>query len=170
VLDYVGPGHWCFVAEVCSLWKQLYVRVASREVRVTDFGRKITCVPQMTVFSVVFSSLSTVRLARAHGLNFRFPEYQRAAGMHADVAALAVAHESGIRYTASVMDGAVRHNQLDVVQFLRAQGCPLDKFVFDAAATRGDTAMCAYLHAEHCPWSAATCHTAAINCHLGTLS
>jgi hypothetical protein len=27
VLDYVGPGHWCFIAEVSSFWRDLYINV-----------------------------------------------------------------------------------------------------------------------------------------------
>eukprot|EP00953_Heterococcus_sp_UTEX-ZZ885_P006630 4048-Heterococcus_DN1.PRE.1 len=34
VLDYVGPGHWCFVAEVSKLWRELYLRVAARELQI----------------------------------------------------------------------------------------------------------------------------------------
>jgi hypothetical protein len=35
VLDYVGPGSLvqCFVAEVSSLWRYVYKKVASREIR-----------------------------------------------------------------------------------------------------------------------------------------
>jgi hypothetical protein len=41
--------------------------------------------------------------------------------------------------------------------------------VFTIAAGRGLTAICAYLQAEHCPWSAMTCHMAAIKGHHSIL-
>jgi hypothetical protein len=49
VLDYVGPGHWCFVAEVSSLWGELYKRVASTETQLVQLFKKktIICVPKM---------------------------------------------------------------------------------------------------------------------------
>jgi hypothetical protein len=31
VLSFVGPGHWLFVATVSRLWKELYARVAAKE-------------------------------------------------------------------------------------------------------------------------------------------
>jgi hypothetical protein len=124
VLDYVGPGHWCFVAEVSSLWRDTYKRVASREMQVIDSGRKVGSVPQMTLYSSIFGSASRVRHATAHGLSSTTMEYQRAAGRYADVATLQAAHAAGMRYSYAAMDGAARCNAFAVVQFLRTQGCP----------------------------------------------
>jgi hypothetical protein len=31
MLDYVGPGHWYFIAAVSKLWKDLYEKVAAEE-------------------------------------------------------------------------------------------------------------------------------------------
>jgi hypothetical protein len=154
VLDYVGPGHWCFVAEVSSLWRDLYSEVPSRELQaIARFGetKTITCVPQMTISSAVFETPARVRFAAAHGLDCTSVPCQHAAGMHADVAPLEAAHGLGMPYKNPVMEGAARCNQLAVVQFLHAQGCKLDRTLFDLAAGRGHTAMCAYLHAERCP-------------------
>jgi hypothetical protein len=172
VLDYVGPAHWCFVAEVCSLWRDLYKRVACRGMEVrTLWGMVIEmmCVPQMTMQSAVFASPSRVRHAHAHGLSYTADHDQRAAGMYADIATLEAAHDCGMPYTLAVMEGAARCNELAVVQFLRAAGCPWGRQVFERAAARGNTAMCAYLHAEHCPWSEQACIEAACYGQCSTL-
>jgi hypothetical protein len=169
VLDYVGPGHWCFVAEVSSLWRDTYKRVASREMQVIDSGRTVTSVPQMTLYSSVFGSPSRVRLAKALGLSSNTTEYQRAAGRYANVATLQAAHAAGMRYSYEAMDGAARCNDLTVVQFLRAQGCPWDSCIYNLVARRGHTAMCAYLYAGGCPWSTRACNEAARNGHADTL-
>jgi hypothetical protein len=41
--------------------------------------------------------------------------------------------------------------------------------MLSVAARRGDTALCAYLHSDGCPWDAAACDDAAINGHASTL-
>jgi hypothetical protein len=172
VLDHVGPGHWCFVAEVSSLWRDLYIRVARSRIEVVDCCSKketITCVPQMTMYSAVFASPSRVTLAQEYKLDFEAGAYEYAAGMHADVPTLKAAHELHMRYTYSVMEGALRRDKLTTLRFLHTQGCPWDAGIFMAAAARGHTDMCAYLRAEHCPWNEMVCYHAALNGHAGTL-
>jgi hypothetical protein len=169
VLDYVGPGHWLFIAQVSSLWRDLYIGVAAMELHVVDFPNNIYSLPQTTLFSSVFASPTRVQLAQAHGLRCTTFEYKRAAGMYADIATLKAARELLMPYSRYAMAGAVRCNTLAVVQFLRAQGCAWGAFVFCLAARRGDMELCAYLHAEHCPWNAIVCDEAASNGHAGTL-
>jgi hypothetical protein len=170
VLDYVGPGHWRFVAEVSRLWRELYSRVADVVMQAIRFEWKINCVPQMTTFSAVFSSPSRLRLyAQARELHCKAKRFQRAAGTYADIATLQAAHELGMQYTDSVLEGAASCNELAVMQFLRAQGAPLSCEVFSLAAARGHTAMCAYLHSERCPWDEIVCGRAARNDHASTL-
>jgi hypothetical protein len=172
VLDYIGPGRWCFVAEVSSMWRECYARVASREMQALASGEAsgvISCVPQMTLSSEVFATPSQVRYAAGRGLCLATDVCLYAAGMHADIATLQAARETGMPYTYRSIDGAVRCNKLATVQFFRAQGCPWGYSVFNLAAARGHTAMCAYLHAERCPWSSDTCAAAAVNGHDSTL-
>jgi hypothetical protein len=169
VLDYVGPGHWCFVAEVSSLWEDVYFNVATREMQVIN-AKTTTCAPRLTKLSAVFASPARVRHAHAQGcLHLATAPYQRAAGMYADVATLEAAHELGMPYTRSTMIASVRSNRLTVVQFLQSQGCPLDDSMFRTAATRGDIALCAYLHAEQCPWDEGACSAAARRADGSTL-
>jgi hypothetical protein len=168
VLDYVGPGHWLFVAEVSSLWRELYLKVADREIQVNPYIQ-ITCVPQMTMLSAVFGSPEQVRLAHAHGLLCTTGDYQMAAGMHANIATLKAAHELGMPYDYTVIEGAARCNSLAVVHFLHDQGCPVSRELFRTVAGRGNTILCVYLHAAGCPWDASACAMAACNGHVSTL-
>jgi hypothetical protein len=169
VLDYVGPGHWCFAAEVSSLWRDLYLNVAEVERQVVGSTAKFTCVAQMTLFFPVFASPSTARHAHACGLLNTTLPYKNAAGSYADIATLRAAHDLGMEYTLPVMVGAARYNSLAVVQFLHTQGAPCGVYVYSIAAGRGHTAMCAYLHAERCRWDASACAAAASNGHGSTL-
>jgi hypothetical protein len=102
VLDYVGLGQCCFVAEVSSLWRDLYSRVTSSSksrLLGSNFEDSFPCVPQITLMSAVFEAPSRVRLAHAHGLDCATTAYERAAGMHADIATVAAAHELGMSYS-----------------------------------------------------------------------
>jgi hypothetical protein len=170
VLDYVGPGHWCFVAEVRSLWRDVCASDTRRELPLPRqyYARSVAYVPQMTVFSAVFTSPSCVRHAHAHGLDYATEWCERAAGRYGDIATLQTAHELGMAYT-DLAIGAADCNQLAVVQFLQAQGCPLSESLFHLAAERGHIAMCAYLHAAQCPWSNVICNSAAYGGSLNTL-
>jgi hypothetical protein len=71
--------------------------------------------------------------------------------------------------TSPAMHGAASCNELAVVQFLHAQGCPLDNRVCNFAVTRGHTAMCAYLHNNDCPWDTMACSLAVSCGHCSTL-
>jgi hypothetical protein len=44
-----------------------------------------------------------------------------------------------------------------------------DQDTMNTAARKGFTAICEYLHAEQCPWSALTCFCAAVHGHVDTL-
>jgi hypothetical protein len=61
------------------------------------FEQTITCDPQMTLYSSVFTSPARVR--QTSGLDCTSETYQHAAGKHADIATLATAHEMGMEYT-----------------------------------------------------------------------
>jgi hypothetical protein len=172
VLDHVGPGHWCFVAEVCNLWRDLCIKVASRYLETKSaYGltKMITCTPQMTMFSAMFASPSRVRHAHKRGIRYETVSVQHAAGTYADIDSLKAAHELGMSYAYGAMLGAASCDDLAVLQFMRAQGCRLNSIFFKAAAARGYTAMCAYLHAEGCPWTTEICDAAAGNGHASTL-
>jgi hypothetical protein len=121
VLSYVGSGEWRFVATVCSSWRDLYSAVADKVIRriaySTYYERGFTCVPQMTLYSSMFSSPSRVRLAAESGVDNSKESYQFAAGRSASIETLVVARELGMEFTVETMQGAARYdNKLHIMQ------------------------------------------------------
>jgi hypothetical protein len=78
----------------------------------------------MTLYSSAFPVFSRFELAHESGLDYASPQCQRAAGKHADIATLALAHKLGVQYTAAAMAGAAQRKKLAEVQYLHSQGCP----------------------------------------------
>jgi hypothetical protein len=156
VLIYVGPGHHLFVAHVSKWWKDLYAALESQQLRVYDEDSRqskiITCVPQMTLFSSVFSSPSRVQHAHESGIDCASTAYQRAAGEHADIATLAAAHELGMKYTAATMAGAASCNKLAEVQYLHSQGCPWPSGLLESAAQFDKFEVLRWCYEHGCPW------------------
>jgi hypothetical protein len=155
VLSYVGPGHCLFVATINSWWKDIYFTLEGQLMTLRNESgskSKITCVPQMTLYSSVFTSPSRVKLARESGLDCTSRPFAFAAGKHADVLALATAHEVGMQYTATTKYGAARCNKLAEVQHLRSQGCPWHPKMLEHAAKRGHFGLLRWCHEHGCPW------------------
>jgi hypothetical protein len=157
VVSYVGLGHHLFVAPVNSLWREAYVALQSQELRfrIKREGN-ITCVPQMTLYSSVFSSPSRVKLAHSIGLGCRAAAYQRAAGKFADIVTLATAHELGMEYTADAMKVAARFNKLTEVQFLHSKGCAWPVGLLNEAIKKEHCELVLWCHEHGCdsPWHA----------------
>jgi hypothetical protein len=107
-------------------------------------------------------------------------------------------HAQGCRWHWSASAAAARRGELQMLRWIREHGCNwneqsilseaassgnietaawvkqqpgvvCDDRAMIAAAARGSTATCEYLHAEQCPWSAQACDEAAINGHVQTL-
>jgi hypothetical protein len=86
------------------------------------------------MFKAVVASPARVRHAQGHGLTFSSVVFHAPAGMYADTATLEAAHQLGMQYKYATLWGAARCNELEVVQFLRAEGCPWSALVCSAAA------------------------------------
>jgi hypothetical protein len=140
VLSYVGPGHCLFVAPVSKWWSEIYAALPSRQLKVYNVFnqeiKSIICVPQMTLYSSVFSSPSRVMLAHEGGLDCASESYQRAAGQLADVATLAAAYELGMEYTSTTMAAAAHRNKVTEVQYLHSEGCPWHPLLLTKAQQR----------------------------------
>jgi hypothetical protein len=126
VLSYVGPGSWCFLSTVCSWLKEAYVSLSAAAVaKLTEhaaYKAAIMCIPQMTLLSSVFESPLRLRLAHQQfELTLTSRQCQFAAGYHADIDTLTVAHELGMAYTTDVLLGAARAGALSKLQWLCAQ-------------------------------------------------
>eukprot|EP00953_Heterococcus_sp_UTEX-ZZ885_P013797 7867-Heterococcus_DN1.PRE.2 len=151
VFAFVGPGHWRFVAPVCSLWKSLYSRVASQEVPAHALhSRKhsITCLPQHTLFSSAFASGSRLKLVHT-GAAHPSEAWQYAAGRYADIKTLCTARELGIRFDRAAMKGAAAAGAVATVQWLHTQGnCPLGDYISEYAAQSGSVPLLSWLQQQ----------------------
>jgi hypothetical protein len=159
VLSYVGPRHCLFVAPVSRWWRSMYARVERQQLpALSKVGCTfyVNCVPQMTLYSSVFSSPSRVKLAHANRLNCRLAAYKRAAGKYADIATLAAAHSLGMEYTAATMAEAAHCNKFAVVQYLHDQGCPWPAWQLEGAAMKGHLELLRWCYAHGCPWREAS--------------
>jgi Ankyrin repeats (many copies) len=159
VLAYVGPNHWWYVATVCSLWRDLYQELASVQLvghrGLYDHNVSITCAPQMTLYSAVFSSASRVRSVQKM-LDCTAEECWSAAGRYADADTLRAAHAMGMPYTLATMRGCARCNKHAVMQFLHAEGCPWDEPVCAVAAESGRFEMLRWALEHGCDWQEQT--------------
>eukprot|EP00953_Heterococcus_sp_UTEX-ZZ885_P015942 8981-Heterococcus_DN1.PRE.1 len=69
-----------------------------------------------------------------------------------------------------ILDDAARSGNLELIAWVKQQpGVVCGEGAMLAAAGTGQTAVCAYLHAEQCPWSALACRCAALYGHANTL-
>jgi hypothetical protein len=80
-------------------------------------------------------------------------------------------HECGAPWdVTAICKRAVENGSVELLQYLKQQGCVFTAGHMSAAAERGLLHVCQYLRAEQCPWSAKACRTAAVGGHLSTLS
>jgi hypothetical protein len=141
-----------FVAPISKWWRDLYAAVDSQQL-IVSYGRiVITCIPQMTLYSSVFTSPSRVQLAHERGLNCTSAAHRCAAGKCADAATLAAAHMLGMEYTTEVMFGATDCNKLAEVQYLHSQGCPWHHRQLELAAVDGHFKLMRWCHEHGCPF------------------
>jgi hypothetical protein len=79
-------------------------------------------------------------------------------------------HESGCLWDAStICSRAARSGSIELLQYLKQQGCDFNEAVMSSAAEKGHTHMCQYLRAEQCPWDSRACEAAAKFGQLDTL-
>jgi hypothetical protein len=97
-----------------------------------------------------------VRLANESGIDRNSWQYQKAAGRHADISLLAIAHELGMEYTEPTMRGAGECNKLAEVQYRHAQGCPWPCWLPERAAMRGYFELVRFCYERDCPWDGDT--------------
>jgi hypothetical protein len=153
VLSYVGPGHHLFVALVCKWWKEVYKTLDKKQLKVyKSHGTINSCPANVTLFRSVFESPLQVTHAHDCGLTLNLYQCQKNAGMYADVATLATAHNLGVQYTASIMLHATRSNKLAGLQYMHSQDCELARELLEAAASCGHFEVLRWCHGAGCLW------------------
>jgi hypothetical protein len=156
-----------------------------------------TITPQTTLGSAVFASASRVKLAHEHALSFSADTLKRVAGRTADIATLQVAHGLGLPWSSAFRTGvtesgsvikvrwlhtdlgeclhamtcphAARSGSIDVLRWLKEQGCNFGASTCKAAAARAHVHVLQFLHDEGCEWDKTACSAATRNGHLSTL-
>jgi hypothetical protein len=68
------------------------------------------------------------------------------------------------------MKAAARSGVVEVVSYVRTQGCDWDKSIFEIAAASGSVPLMAYLLENGCPWDELTCEKAAATGQLQCLA
>jgi hypothetical protein len=154
VLEFAGPGHWLYLAEVSRKWRDCYA--AAVAARRPAFG----CVTY-TSCNAVFSSIANLWLACKHGFNvtlndksqlpdapaglvpLRSWNVQSSAG-RAKLDVLQAAVKLGMQCTGSVAYGAVK--DLAKLQWLYyTKKCPLESALLYSAASAGVLAVVKWL-------------------------
>ena len=77
--------------------------------------------------------------------------------------------EQGFAVTRSVIEDAAFSGNMELVQWLRGEGCDWNARTCRLAAAAGRLAVLQWLRANGCPWDAETCKRAALGGHLETL-
>jgi hypothetical protein len=88
----------------------------------------------------------------------------------AELGHLETLHEIGCPWDAGgICKIAAESGSIELLQYLKQQGCVFDHFVMNTAARCGHTDVCQYLCAEQCPWLPRACAEAAHGGHVDTL-
>jgi hypothetical protein len=202
VLSILGPGQNLLISAVSKAWRASYQRVAAVEIAALaiGYGNSValhTIESDTTLYSAVFASAASIRLAHDCGLTFKSKELQCIAGRVADVPTLRAACELGLALTDEVLFGAAESGSVSKLQWFHSdQGCQLPPDICNYAAKSGSihvlswlrergsaftASACAnaaggaylhlllYLRDEGCEWSEYACTLAAKNGHLSTV-
>ena len=75
----------------------------------------------------------------------------------------------GCPWDASACGGAAWGGHLETLKWLRSEGCPWDESACEGGAAGGQLEVLKWLRSESCPWNARICAAAAANGHLDVL-
>jgi hypothetical protein len=162
---------------VNSLWHSIYRRIpdsVQKGIGVDVYLQRVSVhVPvASTLYSAVFASAATLKLARKSGLRLKAnsPQLQFAAGLYADKKLLAAACAAGLQLTHKVVEGAALSGSKLKLQFLHLDHrCRLPHKVSWRAAESGSIDTLVWLRQQGVVFNAYTCEHAAGAGHLHVL-
>jgi hypothetical protein len=183
VLSYVCPGVWLYIGAVSTLWEDCYETVAIERAWQERFRRDDNAVhtEQLceTTYRAVFESVATLTWAYRSGLKLdeqdsvHSMQVQYAAGRHASLPTLIVAHELGMPMSEKVFAGAVSSGREPIVEYLyTTHHCPMAYDIGYSPARKGDISMLKYIKQRDYNLtlkSISLCGTAAKAGHFDTL-
>jgi hypothetical protein len=161
--DYLGAGHYSFIAPVSKLWKQSYEDTPS--LRATGFvftgGMReqisFLCDCKTTLYSYIFTSTSRVRLAKElqASLRLTYSGLGKAAGIFAELSVfkcavninlLSAGTEPSSYAIESLTEGAALAADLRKLRWLHTQkGYPITSAVSERAASSGSVHILKWL-------------------------
>jgi hypothetical protein len=177
LLLLLRSGNWLLAGCVSSLWNNIYRRLpdsVQEGIGVDIYLHKVRLhVPvTSTLYSAVFASAATLKLARKCGLRVKAnnPQLQFAAGLYADKKLLAVASAAGLQLTHKVVEGAALSGSKLKLQFLHLDHrCRLPHKVSWRAAESGSIEALVWLRQQGVVFNPYTCEHAAGAGHLHVL-
>ena len=92
-----------------------------------------------------------------------------AAASHGHLEVLKWLRSEGCPWDASACRSAARGGHLEVLKWLRKEGCPWDERTCERAASRGHLDVLKFAYENGCPWNEETCEKAARGGHLDVL-
>jgi hypothetical protein len=120
--------------------------------------------------AVKSNQLSIVKFLRAQGCQWN-ATVSSIAAQRGDLEMLRWLKEHGCPWKLyGILNDAVSSGNIELTAGVKQQpGVVCNEDTMNAAARKGLTAICEYLHAEQCPWSEMTCDSAAIFGHVHTV-
>jgi hypothetical protein len=165
VLRFAG-SHQALYVKVNKAWAACYESISSdgdTAVSSRDHVHSASC----TSFDAAFGSAARLRLALKFGLQLETLSVHTAAGKAADVSTLTAAHELGMPWAPEMLLSMAKHNRLPELQWLHTeQGCQLPADISAHAAEGGSIDMLNWLKGQGCVFDEDTMRSAAEHGHV----
>ena len=149
ILPFVGSGHYIVVAGVCKQLRNWYLSYVHLKTRENGF---------CTYYTEFFSSVSRAQYfcdIVGHVGSEMSHNVCRAIAINGNVAALQHLQKGPMpnpNWNETVCYLALTYGNLDVLKYLRENGCPWDKSACYQAAWNGNLDELKYLRENGCPW------------------
>jgi len=197
VIEYVGVGHYRFIAGTCHMFRNGYRSVYGEGDKcITDTNSIASSVSHAQIFikeilqgdnvtaatkMITFALIKILMLGRLDILKF-FKERTRYGRLvlikpisiemvaklgHFDVAQWLI--ESGCPLSLTASHHAARNGHLRILQLLRRYDCPWDEETCSSAAAYGGLDTLKWIHQNGCLWDEKSCTGAACTGRLETL-
>ena len=198
IFEFIGTGHFCFVAGVSRRWRRLYTQFQQKEYRKRvqneeEFEKMISTL--LTTTASIAESLSRAKVFLDDTTKLTSPfkplimqkkgsqelkeldTPQPAVSFLRDEVAVRYGHvdilelaiANGCTCDQSTCSIAAMYGHLDVLQWLRTNGCPWDELTCTCAAEGGHLEVLRWARENCCPWDDETCKISALNGHLDVL-
>lgn len=187
IFPYLGPGHFAFVAGVCSSFREYYLGYFSTieeddlpAVRMTD-GRERDPVATDTIYTVAFSSIACAKYCLMDDkknksvwrTTERYVCISAARGGYLDVLKWARNQNPPYSWSREACSSAASNGHFETLKWMRAQDppCEWDDDTCSFAAQNGHLEIIQWARRQDppCPWHSFTCELSARYGHFEVL-